>query len=77
MNDLINVLKSLKNGKCRDPEGMIRKIFKEEVIGEDLKISLLMLLNIIKETGIIPPFMRVTNICAIYKGKGEVNNLEL
>ena len=76
IEDLEVVLKGLKNGKCRDPEGMIREIFKEEVMGKDLKISLLILLNKIKDTGIIPAFMRIANICAIYKGKGEVSQID-
>ena len=37
MEDLEEALKSLKIGYCRNPEGLIREIFKEEVIGEDLK----------------------------------------
>ena len=37
MTDLEKALKKLKNGKCRDPEGLIRELFKEEVIGDDLK----------------------------------------
>ena len=51
MKALEEVLKSLKSGKCRDPEGMIREIFKDEVMGDDLKSSLLTLLNRIKATG--------------------------
>ena len=76
MKDLEVVLKSLQTGKCRDPEGMIRDIFKEDVMGDDLKESLLMLLNKIKTTGTIPEFLNVVNISAIYKGKGEFTNLE-
>ena len=76
MKALEEVLKGLKSGKCRDPEGMIREIFKEEVMGDDLKASLLILLNKIKETGIMPQFMNVVNISAIYKGKGEYTDLE-
>ena len=76
MIDLENALKKLKDGKCRDPEGLVRELFKEEVMGDDLKNSLLIMYNKIKDTGIIPPFMRYANICAIYKGKGEVTELE-
>ena len=76
MKDLDRVLKGLKNGKCRDPDGMIREIFKEEVLGEDLKESLLVLMNRTKESGIMPKFMNVVNIHAIYKGRGELTNLE-
>ena len=46
----LEVLKSLETGKCRDPEGMVRELFKDEVTGDDLKESLLMLLNNIKAT---------------------------
>ena len=76
MKDLEDAIKTLKNGKCRDPEGLIREIFKEDVIGEDLKLSMLKMYNKIKSTGIFPEFMKVTNICAIYKGKGEVTDLD-
>ena len=69
-------LKKLKNGKCRDPDGLIREIFKEEVIGDDLKKSLLKMLNKIKKTGKFPSFMKIVNISAIYKGKGDVTDLE-
>ena len=34
--DLIAVLSSLKNGKCRDPLGMINKIFKPPIACRDL-----------------------------------------
>ena len=76
MKDLDLALRSLKRGKCRDPDGLLREIFKEGVIGEDLKSSLLVMLNKIKMTGYFPSFMKVTNISAIYKGKGEVTDLE-
>ena len=76
MEDLEAALKELKAGKCRDPEGLIREIFKDEVLGDDLKKSLLILFNKIKETQKFPAFMQLANICAIYKGKGDVNDLE-
>ena len=38
MNDLEKVLKSLKNGKSRDPHGHIYEIYK--YAGKNLKISL-------------------------------------
>ena len=76
MSDLEEALKQLKSGKCRDPEGLIREIFKEGVIGDDLKQSMLILFNKIRETGRFPSFMQKFNICAIYKGKGSVMDLE-
>ena len=76
MKDLDRALLSLKTDKCRDPEGLIRDIFKQEVIGGNLKKSMLILYNKVKETGFIPAFMRLANIAAIYKGKGEMNDLD-
>jgi hypothetical protein len=49
-------------------------LFKEEVIGDDLKRSMLKMYNKSKEEGILPVFMRYENISAIYKGRGEVND---
>ena len=76
LKDLDVALKSLKSGKCRDPEGLIREIFKEEVMGDNLKESMLILYNKIKQTGEIPIFMRFANISAIYKGRGIVSDLD-
>ena len=45
MKDLEIALKKVKSGKCRDPEGLIRKVFKENVIGDDLKKSLFLMYN--------------------------------
>ena len=74
--DIETALKSLKEGKYRDPDGLIRKLFKEEVLGDDLKKSMLILYNKIKATRKIPAFMRIINISAIYKGKGEMTDLD-
>ena len=48
----------------------------EDALGEDLKQSLLVLFNKIKEKQQFPAFMQITNICAIYKGRGDLNDLE-
>ena len=45
MEDLENVLKSLKSKKARGPEGLSRTIFKSSVIGSNLKYSLLTIFN--------------------------------
>ena len=47
-----------KTGKSRDPEVLVREIFKNDIIGEDLKVSLLTMLNSIKQEGILPDFMK-------------------
>ena len=49
MKDLEDAIQTLNNGKCRDPEGLISEIFKEDVIGEDLKRSKLEMYNKIKK----------------------------
>ena len=69
--NLSKVLLKLKNNKSRDPHLMIREIFKPGVIGSDLKSSMLMLCNRIKEDIKIPAFMEWANIISIYKGKGD------
>ena len=40
--DLDKALAKLKNNKSRDFEGFSNEIFKENIIGNDLKMSLLM-----------------------------------
>ena len=67
MEELDNVLRKTKNGKTRDPEGLAREIFRPNIIGDDLKVSLVTLLNVIKEEGIIPQFMRRATISTIPK----------
>ena len=47
MTDLEEEISSLKNGKCRDPEEIIREIFKEDAPGDDS-------FNKIKETRKFP-----------------------
>ena len=74
--DLNVVLKSLKNNKSFDPNGMINEIFKEGCIGKDLKKALLMLLNGVKSNMCIPLFMTLSNITTIFKNKGSRMDLE-
>ena len=77
LQDLKKVLKSLKNNKTRDPNGMINEIFKPGIIGTDLEIGLLDLFNQIKENLFVPEFMNSQNITSIYKSKGsrmDMNN---
>ena len=45
MEELNKVLKSLKTGKSRDPDNLIGELFKMGVIGDDLKMSILMMMN--------------------------------
>ena len=43
-DDIFSVLKSLKNGKCRDPLGLINEIFNPPVAGKDLIISIMLMM---------------------------------
>ena len=45
MQNLEKALSDLKVGRSRDPEGLINEIFKNDVIGNDLKKSLLLMFN--------------------------------
>ena len=67
MNDLDNALKDLKNNKSRDPEGLINELFKKDVIGQDLKISLLSMLNGLKKEKMLAKFMNMANITTVPK----------
>ena len=74
--DLNTVLKSLKNNKSRGPLGMVSEIFKPGVIGEKLELSILALMNSIKNEKVAPNFMRLADISSIYKRKGSKKDLE-
>ena len=76
INQLEKVLSSLKGNKARDPHGMINELFKPGVIGQDLKQSLLQLLNGIRYNCFIPDFVEWANIAAVYKGKGDRLDLD-
>ena len=71
---LNNTLACLKNKKARDPHGLVNELFKEGLIGIDLKIALLLMFNGMKEDQIIPPFLTYGNITSIYKNKGSHNS---
>ena len=57
LKDLEVVLKDIKKGKSRDPDGISREIFHPSVIGDNLKQSLLIMFNQLKKQGKIPTFM--------------------
>ena len=75
MSDLDTVLKNLKNIKSRDHAGYINEIFKPGVIGTDLKMSLLIMFNRLKESRLIPSFMQYANITTVPK-RGSLTLLE-
>ena len=65
--ELENALCALKKGKSRDPFGLISELFHPDCIGDDLKISLLTMLNRIKIDGKLPVFMRTFHVTTIPK----------
>ena len=71
MSELEAVLKSLKNNKSMDPNGMVNETFKSGYIGTDLKKALLIFLNEVKRKQFIPHSMTLGNITTIYKSKGS------
>ena len=75
ISDLETALHDLKNNKSRDPEGLINEIFKKNVIGTDLKQSLLLMYNKLKEKRLIHTFMNYANITTVAK-KGSRLRLE-
>ena len=75
MSALDEAIANLKNNKARDHAGYANEIFKAEVIGSDLKKSLLIMCNKIKEQKMIPKFMKYANITTVPK-KGNLSNLE-
>ena len=74
MQELETGLKNLNKGKARDPSGLCSELFQSNVMGASLKISLLQMLNNIKNEGIIPNFMRESIVTTIPKTK-QVQNL--
>ena len=67
MFELEQAIKDLNKGRARDPEGWCAEIFQINVIGEDLKISLLDLMNEIEKNGQVPDFMKISIITTIPK----------
>ena len=75
-DDIRKTLKSLKNGKCKDPLGLINEIFKPPTAGSDMVKSLLLMMNNIKDKMKVPSIFRSKNVTAIYKNKGSKSELE-
>ena len=76
IKELEKVLKSLKPGKSKDPDDYICELFKDGVIGIDLKIFILMMMNKIKEDIKVPECLKKANITILHKKncKLDLNN---
>ena len=66
MADLDIVLSNLKNNKSRDHEEN-NEIFKHAIIGQDLKKSLLLMMNQLKRKKLIHKVMNFANVTTVYK----------
>ena len=73
ITELEKVLKSLKAGKSKDPNNYICELFKDGVIGKDLKASLLMLMNQMKCQIRIPDALKTANITILHKRNSKVD----
>ena len=76
IKELRDTIKSLKNNKTRDPSGLLIELFKPPVIGQDLEVAILRLLNGIKSEYVIPRNIQMSNITTIYKSSGSRHDLE-
>ena len=74
--DIIDVLKSLKLGKSRDPLGLDNLLFKPPLAGADLVKSLTIMMNSVKDHMTVPDLFRRKNITTIWKNRGSRLNLE-
>ena len=73
MEELEDVLKNLKTNKSRDALGFLNELLKPNVIGDDLKLAILKLMNRIKQTQEYPKCLELCNITSIFKRKGSIN----
>ena len=75
MAQLERALAKLKRGKATDPAGLVNELFMIENIGSNLKESLLLLLNKIKDLHEEPDFMKLANITSFWKRKGPKDDI--
>ena len=73
IKQLRGAINKLKNNKCKDPHGHINELYKH--MGMNGIVSLLDMLNCIKETLLIPSHLNLSNVSTIYKGKGSKQNV--
>ena len=73
LNELENTLKNLKSGNSRDPEHLITDIFKEDAMGDNLKLSVLIIMNKMKDETSIPDCVRTANKTMLHKKKDKLD----
>ena len=72
MAELEEVLDEIKKNKACDSTGLNRSIFHSKCIGSNLKKSLLIMFNKIKEVGKLPLFMKKATISPILKAGSKL-----
>ena len=70
------VLNHLKERKATDPTGLVNELFYSQNIGDDMKNSILIMMNKIKESFREPEFMSMANITSFWKGKGAKDDID-
>ena len=73
MQEFSKAISELKNGKCTDPRGFTREIFKRG--GNDLTLSVLKMVNTIKNTKDCPSVWSNMVMQIIMKKTGSKNKL--
>ena len=73
LKELNIVLKCLKSGKSKDPNGYICELFGAGVIGTDPKNSLLLMMNRMKNLISIPHCLKSANITVLHKKKSKLD----
>ena len=71
LEDLKLVLKDLTKNKSRDSDGYANELFMLDVAGEDLKLAVLNLCNLIKERQVFPEALQNWNITPLHKKKSR------
>ena len=69
INDLETAIKKLQDNKCKDPHGHINELYK--FMGSDGLVSILDMMNFIKNELLIPSSFNLSNVSTICKGKGS------
>ncbi len=69
LTQLKKAISKLKTNKCKDPHGHINELYMH--LGHNGLLSLLVMLNRIKEELIVPEKLKFSNVSTLYKGKGS------
>ena len=70
LDKIKKICKKLKTGKARDRDDLTYELFKPNMAGDDMMLSLQMMFNGIKQSISIPNFLEKMFITSLYKNKG-------